>query len=108
DDYDTPTYQLIGDDETKLSRKDFSAAELRNKLNGLHAGLSGILDSLQLQKGTRLLEKNYKALKAKIDLLKPTDTNEMEDDLKVTWEIKNFYHLPLAAVVTNLSKIQRM
>lgn len=106
DDYDIPTYQLIGDDETSLSDKPFSALELRNKLTNLNARLSSILDSMQQQKSTRLLDKNYKALKTKIDLIKPSDTNEMEDDRKVTWEIKNFYHLPLAAVITNLSKIQ--
>jgi gliding motility-associated protein GldM len=106
DDFDTPTYQLIGSDETKLTEGEFSARELRGKLERLQSNLQLILDSMQKNSSTQLLEKDYQALKAKIELIKPIDTNEKEDDMTVTWELKNFYHLPLAAVVTNLSKME--
>ncbi len=106
DDYDIPTYQLIGSDETNLTTKSFSASELRHKLNDLHSKLIIMLDGMEKVKETRLLPEDYKLLKSKIDLIKPVDPNEMEDDVKLTWEVQNFYHLPLAAVVTNLSKIE--
>jgi gliding motility-associated protein GldM len=106
DDFDTPTYQLIGSDETKLTEGEFSAKELRGKLEMLQGNLQLILDSMQKNSSTQLLEKDYQALRTKIGLMKPIDTNEKEDDMTVTWEIKNFYHLPLAAVVTNLSKME--
>jgi hypothetical protein len=47
-----------------------------------------------------------KHLKEKIGTLKVTDPTETEDGAKQTWEIFNFYHLPLAGVVTNLSQMQ--
>lgn len=106
DDYDLPTYQLIGSDETKPVNGSFSARELRSKLTDLHTELSGLLESVNSDHKTPLPVNDYNALKTKIAIIKPVDTNEMEDDLKVTWEIQNFYHLPLAAVITNLSKIQ--
>lgn len=106
DDYDIPTYQLIGSDETKPSEGAFSAKELRGKLSHLHSELLALIEGMNKNKSTLLPKKDYEALKTKIGIIKPVDTNEMEDDIKVTWEIQNFYHLPLAAVITNLSKIQ--
>lgn len=106
DDYDIPTYQLIGSDETNISKGKFSARELRAKLNDLHEKLTAIVEGMNKNKATALPENDYLSLKTKIGIIKPVDTNEMEDDIKVTWEIQNFYHLPLAAVITNLSKIQ--
>jgi len=42
DDFDTPTYQLIGSDETNLTNGEFSARELRSKLENLQSHLQTI------------------------------------------------------------------
>ena len=49
---------------------------------------------------------DYENLKKKLNDLKPHSTGEVEDGIKMTWEIENIYHLPMAAVVANLSKLQ--
>ncbi len=106
DDYDTPTFQLIGSDESKPDNKPLSAKELRTKLTELHSKLTSMVDNMQKRKETELIKKEYLSLKTKIDIIKPVDPNEKENDLAITWELQNFYHLPLAAVITNLSKIE--
>jgi len=106
DNYDAPTHIMIGDDETKPKTGEMTASELRGKLNGLHDKLLAMVDAMQKDKTTQFLPDDYKALKEKIGTLKVTDPTETEDGAKQTWEIFNFYHLPLAGVVTNLSQMQ--
>ena len=106
EEYDIPTFQLIGDDESNPDNKQFSAKELRGKLNGLHDKLLQMVETMYKSEDTKLPMGDYVSLKTKIGMLKPVDSNQIEDDLKMTWELQNFYNLPLAAVVTNLSKIQ--
>lgn len=106
DNYDAPTHIMIGDDETKPKTGEMTATELRGKLNGLHDKLMAIVDGMQKEKPTQFMPDDYKALKEKIGTLKVTDPTETEDGAKQTWEIFNFYHLPLAGVVTNLSQMQ--
>jgi len=106
DNYDAPTHIMIGDDETKPKTGEMTATELRGKLNGLHDKLMAIVDGMQKEKSTQFMPDDYKALKEKIGTLKVTDPTETEDGAKQTWEIFNFYHLPLAGVVTNLSQMQ--
>ena len=106
EEYDIPTFQLIGSDESNPASNQFSAKELRGKLNDLHDKLLAIVENMHNGKNAKLPEGDYLSLKTKIGMLKPVDSNEMQDDLKMTWELQNFYNLPLAAVITNLSKIQ--
>ena len=106
DNYDEPTRLLIGDDETKPKSGEFTASDLRGKLNGVHDKLIAMIESMQKDKTTQFLPDDYKALKEKIGTLKVVDPTETEDGAKQTWEIFNFYHLPLAGVVTNLSQMQ--
>jgi gliding motility-associated protein GldM len=51
------------------------------------------------------LKEDYEQIKKKIENLKPKDSDKIEDGLKQTWEITNFNHLPMAAVVTNMNKM---
>lgn len=106
EEYDIPTFQLIGSDESNPDNKPYSAKELRGKLNKLHDQLLGIVEGMYKSTNTKLLTNDYESLKAKIAMIKPIDSNEMRDDMRMTWELQNFYNLPLAACVTNLSKIQ--
>jgi gliding motility-associated protein GldM len=106
EEYDIPTFQLIGSDESNPENKPYSAKELRGKLNELHDKLLAIVEAMYKSENTKLSTGDYQSLKAKIEMMKPVDSNEMVDDLKMTWELQNFYNQPLAACITNLSKIQ--
>lgn len=106
EEYDKPTFQLIGSDENNPESKAYSAKELRGKLNGLYDKLDKIIEDMNSHEETKLPQADYFSLKEKIKSLRPVDSNEMVDDLKMTWELQNFYNLPIAAVITNLSKMQ--
>lgn len=106
DDYDSPTFQLIGDDENALRKDAYSATELRTKLTTLHTRLNSMIDSMMMDRKNPLLKETVLSLKEKTAILLPKDPLNMEEGVKMTWELQNFYHLPLAAVITNLSKIE--
>ncbi len=106
EEYDKPTFLLIGSDETNPVSKEYSARELRGNINGLCDKLDAIIEDMNGHSGTKLPPADYVSLKEKIKMLRPVDSNETIDDLKMTWELQNFYNLPIAAVVTNLSKMQ--
>lgn len=87
DNYDVPTGILIGQSE------DGSAGEsriLKNKLNDYETNMLALLP-----------ENTAKQLHLNIETEDPKDGGETH-----TWEMRNFYHSPLAASVTILSKIQ--
>ena len=106
DNYDKPTFFVLGSDETKPSTGKYSASDLRKGIKTLTDSLNAMLDVMKGRKGLRLPEKDYAILKDKIKIFTPHDNFKDDEGKPITWEIKNFYHLPLAAVVTNLSKIQ--
>lgn len=87
DNYDIPTEIMIGQSE------DGSAGEsriLKTKLNDFEKNLLALLP-----------ENTAKQLHLAIDTEDPADGGETR-----TWEMRNFYHSPLVASVTILSKIQ--
>lgn len=106
DDYDTPTYLLLGSDETSPITTRYSAKDLRLQLDRLHAGLNAILDDMQKHAETKLDKEDINALKQKLATIKPLDRNLEVDGVKLNWELENFYNMPMAAVITNLNKIQ--
>lgn len=106
DDYDGPTHILIGSEPKTPSKGPHTASELRDKLNGLHDKLIAMMDKMQKTDGEHLLQADYEGLKKKLASIKPTDSKRVEDGVEFNWEMDNFYHLPLAAVYTNLNKFQ--
>jgi len=106
DNYDKPTHELIGDDERNPRSGEFSALELKTKIVEVHDKLIKMLDDMQKNESTHFLQSDYDNLKKKIETLKPDVGDEKEDGVPVTWEILNFYHLPLAGTITNLTKMQ--
>ena len=106
DNYDTPTHALIGDDERNPKSGEFTAVELKSKIMEVHDGLLKMIDNMQKNEKTHFLQSDYDNLKKKIETLKPDAGDEKEDGVPVTWEILNFYHLPLAGTITNLTKMQ--
>lgn len=96
DNYDTPTNIMIGGEEGKLKEGAHTASELALKLNGFKDLL---IDKLDPIKGKSIID----ALNINFN----TDTMlQISNSEKQEWALANFYHIPLAAVVTNLSKIQ--
>ncbi len=106
DDYDMPTYVLIGSDAATPENKPNSALELRGKMDKLMDGLIAQLDGMQAENKTKFLPEIYTNLKKKFTDMKPHDSGAEEDGIKMTWHVENFYHLPEAAVITNLNKMQ--
>ncbi|MBS1637206.1 MAG: gliding motility protein GldM [Bacteroidetes bacterium] len=106
DNFDAPTYMLIGSDETKPKATPYSARDLRNKLTLLHGNLTSLVKDMQKYSETKIDDKELAALEQKLETIKPVDRDIVDDGVKMNWELENFYHMPLAAVVTNLDKIE--
>ena len=96
DNYDTPTNIMIGGNEGKLKEGRHTSFELAEKLTAYKDGLIAKLDP---KKGQSIID----ALKLNFN----TDTTlRISASEKQSWHMANFYHIPLAAVITNLTKIQ--
>jgi gliding motility-associated protein GldM len=95
------TAMLIGGDPTKPRKDPWSASELRGKLEAYAAFLS----SVTVKEVTGATWTPTQAFK---DGISRTFSfpDEKEDDNTVQWETKNFFHVPMAAVITNLTKLQ--
>lgn len=106
DNYDTPTYLLIGSDETSPKTSRYSAADLKLQLTQLHGNLTAMIDNMQKDESTKLDEKDIAALKQKLNTLKPDEKPLVVNGVKLGWELRNFYNMPMAAVITTLDKIQ--
>lgn len=85
--YDVPTNILCGNAEDGSNG---SAHELRMKLDQYKKSMLALLS-----------EENQKSLHLNIETPDPKDGGEYR-----TWEMKSFYHTPIAADITILSKIQ--
>lgn len=106
DNYDAPSGFLIGSEAASPKTGEHSASELKGKLKGLYDKLIGIVDGMQKDPKIKLPQDDYDALKKKLKAIEPDETPFMEGNVKFGWEAKNFYHLPEAAVVTTLNKMQ--
>jgi len=106
DNYDIPTHKMIGDNESSPITGEFTAAELRDKIQSVHDKLIKMVQDMQKDKKTQLLKDDYEALLKKIETFKPDASGETEDGVPISWEVLNFYHLPTAGVITNISKMQ--
>jgi gliding motility-associated protein GldM len=106
DDYDIPSH-VLGLGEPKSPEKGpLTAYELRGKLTSLHDKLVSMVETMQKDPKTKLLDDDYQGIKKKIGSIKPVDSKRLEDGIEFNWEMDNFYHLPLAAVYTSFNKIQ--
>lgn len=106
DNYDKPTFFLMGSDELNPKRGKYSASELKQTILALADSLERMIDFMKDKNGLKLPVDDYKLLKERIRTLRPVDNYKDEEGKAIKWEYKNFYNLPLAAVVTNLSKMQ--
>lgn len=96
DNYDIPTHTMgLADPATPLDG-DWSAVDLRKKINKYRE------DLMTLFKDNKEAEE---AMLKALAVLETKDPAQNSGDDK-NWESANFYHVPLAAVVTILSKFQ--
>lgn len=96
DNYDEPTNIMIGGDEGNPKKGPHTAEELKAILDRYRDNLVAKVDP---KKGQSIID----ALKMNFN----TDTTfRVSESERQNWQLANFYHIPLAAVVTNLSKIQ--
>ena len=95
DNYDMPSLLMGLADPANPKDGEFSAVELRGKINKFQTDLLGLFE-----------DKDTKELMKKTLAVLDTEDFGMVNGTKETWETGNFYHVPLAAVVTILSKMQ--
>lgn len=95
DNYDMPSLIMGLADPAKPKDGEYTAVELRGKINKFQGDLLALFEN----KDTKELMKQTLAVLDTKDFGMVNGTNE-------TWETGNFYHVPLAAVITILSKMQ--
>ena len=93
DNYDIPTLHLIGAEPAAPRDGEWSAVELKSKIDNFKQELLYLFDDEAERNALSL------GLNTDVEFMNASGTKE-------TWITANFYHLPLAAVVTNLSKMQ--
>lgn len=98
DNYDKPTEMMLGSDEANPKTADiqWSALQLKGKIEDYREKVRGIL-----------VQGVGEERAAQVNLgLELGDVPTPEKNVFDPWEMGYFYHLPLAAVVTNLTKFQ--
>lgn len=95
DNYDKPTEILIGSEPAMPLETEFSAKTLKQKLSSFLEELAADFDA---EKDSAFVRE----IKSAISLA----DIENKDGSRDSWETANFYHMPLAACVTTLSKLQ--
>jgi gliding motility-associated protein GldM len=109
DNYDVPTHVMLGGEEANPITTENSAVWLHKRMSETSKNLLALVAEMQKNPKSQFLKDDYEALTSKIVSLDPDDNHkpkEMEDGVPITWEILNFYHLPLAGSITNLTKMQ--
>lgn len=107
DNYDIPTEVLLGSEPLRPKSGPLTASELKGNLETLHGKIVAMIDKMQKTEGEHLFPADYDNLKKKLTAsLLPKASGAREDGVEMTWEMENFYHLPEAAVIANLTKMQ--
>lgn len=95
------TTLLIGAKPEDPRTDPYSAAELRGKLEQYR----DFMKSITVKEFTGATWNVPEHIKAGLDNTFSFEKT-IEDEKEVVWETKNFFHIPLAAVITNLTKLQ--
>lgn len=89
DSYDGPTHILIGDNPEAATGK---SVELKKRIEEFKKSMAALVP-----------EKERGGLKLG---LSTEDVYSLEEHTKITWENNLFYHIPLAAVLSNMAKLK--
>lgn len=96
DNYDLPTLTMGLHNPVSPEEGEWSAVDLKKRINTYHTELLGLFKENK---------EAQDAMKQSLSILETPDPKPGSGDDK-NWEGANFYHTPLAAVITILSKIQ--
>lgn len=96
DNYDIPTHFLIGDNPEKANGK---AIELKEKIDNFRKDVLGLIKATVKKPGAAA---NFESGLG----LKTERVYSLFEEMEVSWENDLFYHVPLAAVIAHLSRIQ--
>lgn len=107
DNYDIPTHIMIGDEPSKPkdASVEWSALKLKKSIETFRDNLVKLFDAKDAAGKDMFLKATKEGMQAKIKKALDLPAG-VENGVAAEWEIVNFYHLPLAAVITNLTKIQ--
>jgi len=98
DNYDKPTFLMIGSDAAKPKDGQYSAKELKQKIEDARASLIKLFDDEKL-----FLPGTKAEMTQKVGMA----TNGFkENGVTESWETGNFDHVPLVACITRLSLVQ--
>lgn len=100
DNYDVPTEVLIGSEPATPKDGELTALDLKKRVFKYRDDLIKLFDDSKLFLPADKKDMESK-LKAGLEL-----PDGVENGVKAGWEIINFYHLPLAAVIVNLSALE--
>jgi gliding motility-associated protein GldM len=100
DNYDVPTEVLIGSEPATPIDGEMTALGLKKKVAKYKEEMIKLFDDKKLFLPADKKDMEGK-LKAGLDL-----PDGVENGVKAGWEVVNFYHLPLAAVIVNLTALQ--
>ncbi|MBL0044451.1 MAG: gliding motility protein GldM [Flavobacteriales bacterium] len=98
DNQEAITHVMIGSDETKPKEGEHSAVDLKKKLEAFKDKIKAMANK----------EPKNPTLSANMDKMFNFEKEKEAGSTgaEVSWEVKNFYHVPMAAGITILSKIQ--
>lgn len=91
DNYDWPTNVMIGSDVANLKDGEYTALDLHNRLQAY-------VDQLKAIIGTKGQQE--------VSIPMSFDDVKQPDGTFESWEAGNFYHIPIAAVVTTLTRME--
>lgn len=100
DNYDVPTEVLIGSEPATPIDGELTALDLKKKVAKYKEEMIKLFDDKKLFLPADKKDMESK-LKGGLDL-----PDGIENGVKAGWEVVNFYHLPLAAVIVNLTALQ--
>jgi len=92
DNYDIPTHFMIGEDPANVTGK---AKDLKAKLGEYKKFLSD-----------QLSPESQERLKNNLATLNTDELYNKSEEKNVSWEWGNFYHMPVSAMLANLTRIQ--
>jgi len=94
DNHDVPTHMLIGSDDSHPIDGEYSALELQGLLENFNTTIHDYISEVLPKADVEGMD-----LAVKMEEVK-------EGDQMLPWIIGNFYHMPLASVITNMTRIQ--
>lgn len=98
------TSLLIGSEPSNPKQDPFSASDLKKKLNEYKDRLLGLTFLRADSSGKKFVLPDD--VKASISAAFEFPAGVDHDGVEEPWEVNNFYHMPLVAVLANLAKIQ--